>query len=101
MAARGTSANDARIALASRDPEEDDADTKAVDDALDHVGILGKSFYGAVNENPVMALMGAECEEACYLPAHVHAKRFDGNFPEHDSGISRESNSNRAGWPDL
>jgi len=62
--------------------------------------ILGKAFYDAVNENPALAILDAECEDACYLPAHVHAARFGGDFPEHESGISRESCSNRAGWAD-
>lgn len=69
--------------------------------ARGYIVILGKEFYEAVNANPAKAIMGAECEDVCYLPAHIHANRFGGDFPKHDDGISRESCSNRAGWPDL
>ena len=151
--ARGAAANDARNALTTRDPDDDDADTAAVDGVLDDViaslrarfeampqdelvamdrvlerklydidrqeiqevtdgsddgflyargfiVILGKAFYDAVNENPRMAILDAECGEACYLPANIHAERFGGEFPEHAGGISRESGSNGDGWYD-
>ena len=42
--------------------------------------------------------MDLECEELCYLPTHVYEQRF-GEMPRSD--ISRESGSNKAGWPDL
>ncbi len=58
---------------------------------------LGQAFYEAVSANPELAIMDAECEEMCYLPAHVHKERF-GDLPKHDAGISRESGSNKAGW---
>lgn len=151
--ARGAAANDARNALTTRDPDEGDVDTEAVDEVLDDViaylrerfnampqdelvlmdrvlerklydidrqeiqevtdgsddgflyargfiVILGKAFYDAVNEKPKMAILDAECEEACYLPAHIHADRFGGEFPKHAGGISRETCSNRDGWSD-
>ena len=56
---------------------------------------LGKSYYDAVNADPSLATMDSECEDICYLPYHVYAERF-GEMPE--SGISRESRSNPAGW---
>jgi hypothetical protein len=43
-------------------------------------------------------LTDLECEEMCYLPFHIHEEKF-GAVPQ--SGISRESCSNKAGWPDL
>ena len=58
---------------------------------------LGQAFYDAVNANPELAIPDAECEEMSYLPAHVHKERF-GAMPKHDSGISRESGSNKDAW---
>jgi hypothetical protein len=60
--------------------------------------IVGKAFYDAVNTDPTRALMDLECEEMCYLSFHLHAEKF-GDVPP--SGISRESGSNKAGWPDI
>jgi hypothetical protein len=59
---------------------------------------LGQDFYTAVARDPRMAVLDAECEEMCYFFAHVHDERF-GDFPDTGSGISRESCSNRLGWP--
>jgi hypothetical protein len=58
----------------------------------------GRGYYDAVNANPARALMDLECEEMCYLSWHLHREKF-GEVPA--SGISRESCSNKAGWPDL
>lgn len=60
---------------------------------------LGEQFYDAVNANPRVAIMDAECEEMCYLACHVHEKRF-GKWPT-QSKISRESCSNEKGWADA
>jgi hypothetical protein len=60
---------------------------------------LGKDYYDAVNASPEIAITDAECEAMCYLPAHVHARRF-GAFPDHGGKISRESGSNTEGWPE-
>lgn len=60
---------------------------------------MGKAFYDAVDANPQLAVLDAECEVMCYLPAHVHNDRF-GDFPETGSNISRESSSNGPGWAD-
>ncbi|QFZ21909.1 DUF4240 domain-containing protein [Saccharothrix syringae] len=60
---------------------------------------LGREFYEAVARDPRVAVADAEAEGLCYLFAHLHADRF-GDFPETGSGISRESGSNPAGWPD-
>lgn len=57
----------------------------------------GKGYYDAVNANPSVALADLECEELCYLPSDIYEGKF-GPVPE--SGISRESCSNAAGWPD-
>jgi hypothetical protein len=58
----------------------------------------GQGYYDAVNTNPESALMDLECEEMCYLSWHLYRKKF-GEVPP--SGISRESCSNTAAWPDL
>ncbi|GID91919.1 hypothetical protein Adi01nite_13310 [Amorphoplanes digitatis] len=57
----------------------------------------GQEFYDAVNADPAMAVMEAECETMCYLFAHLHEERF-GGFPDTGSGISRESCRNPGGW---
>ena len=58
----------------------------------------GHGYYEAVNANPSIALSALECEEMCYLSRHLYEEKF-GEAPA--SGISRESGSNKAGWPDL
>lgn len=58
----------------------------------------GKEYYDTVNAKPEVAIMDLECEEMCYLSFHVYEEIF-GNMPP--SGISRESCSNKAGWPNL
>ena len=85
----------------------DRADVHAVTDGSDDgflycrgfVVALGRDFYEAVSADPEMALPDAECETMCYFFAHLHDKRF-GDWPDTGSGISRESVSNTAGWPD-
>lgn len=59
--------------------------------------VLGQAFYDAVSATPELAITDAECEEMCYLPAHIHKERF-GAMPKHDDGISRESGSNSEAW---
>ena len=58
----------------------------------------GKGYYDAVNAKPSIAMMDLECEEMCYLSSQIYEEKF-GEMPR--SGISRESCSNTAGWPDL
>jgi hypothetical protein len=58
---------------------------------------VGKGYYDAVNAKPATALMDLECEDMCYLPWHLYREKF-GEMPASD--ISRESCSNKAGWPD-
>ncbi len=57
---------------------------------------LGRGFYEAVRQNPVVAVTDAECEAMCYLSWHLHNEKF-GDVPPSD--ICRESCSNTAGWP--
>lgn len=57
---------------------------------------MGRAYYEAVLAEPDRAVVDAECEEMCYLSWHLHQDKF-GDVPP--SGISRESNSNTAGWP--
>jgi len=57
----------------------------------------GQAYYDAVNQNPSRALMDLECEDLCYLPVRVYSEKF-GEMP--DSGISRETGWNKAGWSD-
>ncbi|GAA5194393.1 hypothetical protein GCM10023322_58650 [Rugosimonospora acidiphila] len=61
---------------------------------------MGREFYEAVSATPAMAIVDAECERMCYLFTHLHDERF-GDWPETDSGISRESGRNTAGWSDA
>jgi hypothetical protein len=58
---------------------------------------MGEAFYDAVDNDPRVAIMDEECEEMCYLAAHVHEKKF-GDWPKTKSKISRESCSNPDGW---
>jgi Protein of unknown function (DUF4240) len=57
---------------------------------------MGRGYYEAVRANPAVAVTDAECEAMCYLPWHLYHERF-GEVPP--SGISRETQSNPAGWP--
>src|SRR4051812_10544756 len=58
----------------------------------------GQAYYDAVNRDPSRAMMDLECEDLCYLAARIYLKKF-GEMP--DSGISRESVSNPAGWSEA
>ncbi|MFL6120670.1 DUF4240 domain-containing protein [Actinophytocola sp.] len=58
---------------------------------------MGREFYQAVVADPTVAVLDAECEGMCYFFAFLHDKRF-GGFPDTESGISRETTSNKAGW---
>jgi hypothetical protein len=57
----------------------------------------GKGYYDAVNTTPEIGLSDLECEEMCYISTHIYEDKF-GELPP--SGISRETCSNRAGWPE-
>lgn len=57
----------------------------------------GRKYYEAVSKDPETYGVDAECEEITYFAAHLHEKRF-GEWPEHKSGISRESCTNPEGW---
>jgi enamine deaminase RidA (YjgF/YER057c/UK114 family) len=85
----------------------DRADLQEVTDGSDgflyargFIVAMGRTYYEAVKAEPRLAVPDAEAEEMCYLFAHLHQDRF-GTFPETNSGISRESCSNPAGWPTL
>ena len=56
---------------------------------------MGYSYYEAVRANPDRAFLDAECEAMCYLSWQLYHERF-GEVPP--SGISRETQSNSAGW---
>jgi hypothetical protein len=56
---------------------------------------MGQRYYEAVRANPAVAVTDAECEEMCYLSWHLYHEHF-GEVPP--SGISRETQSNSAGW---
>lgn len=58
---------------------------------------MGRDFYEAVVADPSVAVLDAECESMCYLFAHLHNERH-GTYPDTESGISRETASNPAGW---
>jgi hypothetical protein len=119
-AACGPEATRARRALVERDPAADGDDLYALDAWMDQflaqlgqrctdgsddgflycrgfVVAVGRDFFDAVNANPAMAVLDAECAAMCYFFAHLHNRRF-GKYPETGSGISRESVSNPDGW---
>lgn len=58
---------------------------------------MGKEYYDAVNRDPTNAMCDWECESITYISWHMYNAKF-GDMP--DSGISRESCSNTAGWSD-
>ena len=58
----------------------------------------GQGYYDAVAKDPSRAMMELECEDLCYLPVRVYSEKF-GEMPA--SGISRETGSNKAGWPEA
>jgi hypothetical protein len=58
---------------------------------------MGREFHCSVAGDPPMGAPWAECEEMCYLFAHLHHERL-GTFPDTASGISRESGHNLVGW---
>jgi hypothetical protein len=60
---------------------------------------MGREFYTAVLTDPAVAILDAECGQMCYFFDTLHHRRF-GNHTQIGSGISRESVSNPAGWPD-
>jgi hypothetical protein len=57
---------------------------------------MGQDYYEAVRANPAVAVTDAEYEELCYLSWHLHHEKY-GEVPP--SGLSRETQSNSAGWP--
>jgi hypothetical protein len=59
---------------------------------------MGRAYYEAVRANPDLAVTDAECEAMCYLSWHLHHDKF-GEVPP--SGISRETQSNTAGWAEM
>lgn len=63
------------------------------------VVVLGRSVWEAVSRDPERAVADAECAEVCYLPQRVY-ERAHGRYPGTGSGLSRESGSNSAGWPE-
>ncbi|MES2462794.1 MAG: DUF4240 domain-containing protein [Armatimonadota bacterium] len=84
------------------DREEIHEQTDGSDDgflyARGFIVALGRKYYEAVDAHPEIAMMDLECEEMCYISWHLYHESF-GQVPE--SGISRESCSNRNRWPTL
>lgn len=58
----------------------------------------GRPYYEAVNAKPSVALSDLECEEMCYVSLQLYESKF-GEAPASD--ISRETCSNKAGWPEF
>jgi hypothetical protein len=58
---------------------------------------MGREFCDAVEGDPEMGVLYAECEEMCYFFAHLCDDQF-GEFPDTGSGISREARSNLMAW---
>ena len=63
--------------------------------ARGYIVAAGRAYYEAVSKDPSRAVMEWECEDLCYLPVRAYSAKF-GEMP--DSGISRETGSNKAGW---
>lgn len=57
----------------------------------------GREFYEAVDRDPSLAIVDAECETMTYVSFHLFAERF-GEAAWTRSEISRESGSNASGW---
>lgn len=58
---------------------------------------MGRDFYTAVQADPSVAVLDAECESMAYFFANLHNEVY-GDYPDTDSGISRETASNPDGW---
>ena len=58
----------------------------------------GQGYYEAVRAKPSIAMSDLECEGMCYLSWEMYQEKY-GEPPA--SGISRESCTNKAGWPEL
>ncbi|TDV41353.1 DUF4240 domain-containing protein [Actinophytocola oryzae] len=58
---------------------------------------MGRDFYEAVVTDPSVAVLDAECESMAYFFANVYYERR-GTFPDTDSGISRETRSDKFRW---
>ncbi|WP_045744595.1 DUF4240 domain-containing protein [Actinoplanes rectilineatus] len=88
--------------------EIDRADVHEVTDGSDDgflyargfIVAAGREFFEAVRADAEMAILDAGCEEMCYFFDRLHRKAFD-DYTDTGSGISRESCSNTAHWPDL
>ncbi|WOO83075.1 uncharacterized protein LOC62_04G006558 [Vanrija pseudolonga] len=96
---------DGHIAQALYDIDREDvhAATDGSDDgflyARGFIVALGKQYYDKVNAEPATyGVEDAEFENICYEASHVHDARF-GEWPPH--AVSRESGSNKAGWPSI
>lgn len=68
---------------------------------------MGQSYYNQINKNPIIATRnkfswhltgGISCEAMCLIALSVHLERYNEAMPITD--ISRESGSNKAGWPE-
>lgn len=58
----------------------------------------GREYFDKVNAKPSAVTeekMDLECEEMCYISRHLYEDQY-GDMP--DSGIARETGSNKAGW---
>ncbi|MFF5077147.1 DUF4240 domain-containing protein [Actinoplanes sp. NPDC000266] len=65
--------------------------------ARGYIVALGRDFYEAVQRDPAVAVLDADCEEMCYFFTDLHQTRF-GAALETGSVISRETGGNLAGW---
>ncbi|WP_435299300.1 DUF4240 domain-containing protein [Timonella sp. A28] len=57
----------------------------------------GKDVFDAVDADPSVWVVEAELEPICYISAEVYEEVY-GERLVHNTGISRESGSNKAGW---
>lgn len=68
---------------------------------------MGKAYYDQINANPVVATQdkfswyitgGIDCQSMCFVATIIFYDTYDDYMP--DTGISRESCSNRDHWPE-
>lgn len=88
-----------------------DIDREDVHEALDgsddgflyargFVVAAGRKHYELVKEDPeTWGVMDAEAESMCYFASHLHRELY-GDWPA-KTGISRETCSNKEGWPSM
>ena len=68
---------------------------------------MGKDFYKKIDSNPFEAtrdnffwyFVGLECQSMCFIARDIYRETYGKEMPK--TNISRESLSNREGWPSI